>query len=100
MSTPASPLQAAARLVALKGAPTDHETDPVGDLAEDMASDWQPVANMVEGPLQQLLASCKSIEEFLDRLPELIPHMDASELAEQIAQGLFAADLSGRVGAV
>ncbi|MDA8483602.1 DUF935 domain-containing protein [Pseudomonas resinovorans] len=99
-SAPVSPLQAATRLVALKGTSGDEVADPLGDLAEDLATDWQPVANMVEGPVQQLLASCKSIEEFRDRLPELIPQMDATKLAEQIAEGLFAATLAGRTGAV
>lgn len=100
LSPPAAPQPlAAARVVALKGTAPE-QTDPLEDLAEVMAGDWQPVANMVEGPVQQLLASCKSLEEFRDRLPELIPLMDASELAEQIAQGLFAAGLAGRTGAV
>lgn len=93
---------AAARRASLKGTAPERGTppDPLDDLAESMASEWQPVAGMVEGPVQQLLASCKSIEEFRDRLPELIPQMDAGELAEQIAQGLFAAGLAGRTGAV
>jgi phage gp29-like protein len=50
--------------------------------------------------VQQLLASCKSIEEFRDRLPEVIPQLDASQLAELIAQGMFAGMLAGRTGAV
>lgn len=88
---------AAARVAALK---TETPTDPLDVLAETMASDWQPVAAMVEGPVQQLLARCKTIEEFQARLPELIPLMDATELAELISQGLFAADVAGRTGAV
>lgn len=97
---PVAPPQAATRLVALKGTSGEEQADPLGDLAEAMATVWQPVANMVEGPVQQLLASCTSIEEFHERLPELIPQMDASELADQIAKGLFAADLAGRSGAI
>ncbi|MDT4832319.1 hypothetical protein FQZ97_658680 [compost metagenome] len=91
-----APGAAAARMAALK---TEGESDPLGDLAEQLAGEWQPVANMA-APVQQLLASCKSLEEFRARLPEVIPQMDASQLAEQIAQGLFASTLAGRTGAV
>ncbi|MCY1289976.1 hypothetical protein D9M70_390940 [compost metagenome] len=87
---------AAARVAALK---TEGASDPLGDLAEQMSGEWQPIANMT-APVQQLLANCKSLEEFRARLPEVIPQMDASQLAEQIAQGLFASTLAGRTGAV
>lgn len=86
----------AARLAALK---TQAPADPLDDLAEQLASDWQPVADMVE-PVQQLLARCKSLSEFRDRLPEVIPHLDAGQLAELIAQGMFAGVLAGRTGAL
>ncbi|WP_300657546.1 DUF935 domain-containing protein [Pseudomonas sp.] len=95
-ATPAAPASAATRVVALKG---QLDNDPLDDLAEQLAGDWQPVADMV-APVQQLLASCKSLEEFRDRLPEVIPQMNAEQLAELIAQGLFAGTLAGRTGAV
>ncbi|MGL5306171.1 MAG: DUF935 domain-containing protein [Aeromonas veronii] len=76
------------------------ERDPLDDLASQMSDDWEPVADMVEGPLQALLASCKSLEEFQRRLPELLGQMDETELANAIAQGMFAASLAGRTGAV
>lgn len=88
---------AATRMVALKATITP---DPLEDLADVMASDWQAVANMTEGPVQQLLASCKSLEEFKARLPELIPLMDVTQLAEQISRGLLAGHVAGRTGAV
>ncbi|MFL1552489.1 DUF935 domain-containing protein [Pseudomonas sp. D47] len=88
---------AAARVAVMKAETAP--TDALDDLAEDMANDWQPVATMVEGPVQQLLASCKSLDEFRARLPELIPQMDATQLAEQISRGLFAAGLAGQTGA-
>lgn len=94
---PPEPPTAAARVAALK---TTTASDPLDDLAEDMASNWQPVATMVEGPVQQLLAKCKSLEEFQQRLPELVPLMNANELAEQISHGLFAANVAGRTGSV
>ncbi len=87
---------AAARVAALKA---ESETDPLDDLAEQLAGQWQPVARMAE-PVQQLLAQCKSLEEFRERLPEVIPDLDAGQLVELIAQGMFAGHLAGRTGAV
>lgn len=92
---PAPTAAATTRIAALKA---ELNSDPLDDLAEQLANDWQPVATMA-APVQQLLASCKSIEEFRDRLPEIIPQMDASQLAELIAKGLFAAEVAGRTGA-
>lgn len=88
---------ASTRTAALK---TVTSSDPLEELADSMARHWQPVAHMVEGPVQQLLASCKSMEEFERRLPDLVSQMDATELAQQIGYGLFAANSAGRTGAV
>ncbi|MOA48663.1 hypothetical protein D3C78_1714330 [compost metagenome] len=75
------------------------QADPLDDLAEQLAGDWQPVADLV-APVQQLLARCKSIEEFRDRLQEVIPQLDVGEVAELRARGLFAGTLAGRTGAL
>lgn len=100
LGVPAStPAQAATR-TAIAAAKTDLEDDPLGDLADLMAGNWQVVQQMAEGPIQTLLASCTSIEEFERRLPELISTMDADQVAEYIAQGLFSAALAGRTDAV
>ena len=87
---------AATRVAALKTLP---EPDPLDDLADQLASEWEPVAKMM-APVQQLLARCKTIEEFRDRLPELIPQLDEAQVVELISQGLFAGYMSGRTGAV
>ncbi|WP_347505845.1 DUF935 domain-containing protein [Pseudomonas anguilliseptica] len=92
----AQPGAAATRVAALK---TQPEADPLDDLADQLASEWEPVANMM-APVQQLLASCKTLEEFRDRLPELVPQLDAAQVVELIAKGLFAGTLAGRTGAV
>ena len=89
-------VRAAARVAALKA---EVNADPLDDLADQLASEWEPVANMM-APVQQLLASCKTLEEFRDRLPELVPQLDAAQVVELIAQGLFAGTLAGRTGAV
>jgi len=93
---PVAPGAAAARTAALK---TEQANDPLDDFAEQLAGDWQPVADMI-APVQALLASCKSLEEFRTRLPEVIPQLDTEQLAELIAQGTFAGYLAGRTGAV
>ncbi|WP_447588660.1 DUF935 domain-containing protein [Aquipseudomonas campi] len=93
---PVAPGAAAARVVALKA---QQQSDPLDDLAEQLAGDWQPVADMM-APVQRLLASCKTLDEFRDRLPEVIPELDASEVAELIARGMFAGVVAGRAGAV
>ncbi|MCQ4310906.1 DUF935 domain-containing protein [Pseudomonas stutzeri] len=95
-AVPAGTVTAATRVAALK---SKSGNDPIDDLAEQLANDWEPVAELV-APVQQLLASCKSLEEFRDRLPEVIPQLDAGQLAELIAQGMFAGTLAGRTGAV
>lgn len=89
-------VRAAARVAALKA---EVNADPLDDLADQLASEWEPVANMM-APVQQLLASCKTLEEFRDRLPELVPQLDAAQVVELIAKGLFAGTLAGRTGAV
>ena len=87
---------AAARVAALKA---QQPADPLDALADQLANEWQPVAAMAV-PVQQLLASCKSLEEFRDRLPGIIPQLDVDDLAELIAQGMFAAGLAGQSGAL
>lgn len=97
----ATPATAAATThTAIAAAKTEQEEDPLGDLAELMASNWQVVQQMAEGPIQELLASCSSVKEFEQRLPELISTMNANQVAEYIAQGLFSAALAGRTDAV
>lgn len=92
------PGTASARLVALRTA-APAAIDPLDELGNRLAGEWQPVEGLLE-PVQQLLAKCKSIEEFRDRLPEVIGQLDASEVAVVIAQGMFAGYVSGRTGAV
>lgn len=86
---------AATRVAAAKA---EQPSDVLGDLAEQMASDWLPVVDLV-GPVQELLASCKTLEEFRDRLPEVVSLLDADDVAELLAQGMFASYSAGRSGA-
>lgn len=93
---PEATAQAAARVAALKA---EAPADPLADLADVLASEWEPVATLVE-PVQALLASCTSLTEFRDRLPEVVGQLDATDLADLIARGLFAGHVAGRSGAL
>ena len=50
-------------------------------------------------PVNQLMAACKTLEEFRERLPQVIAQLDPTEVAELLAQGMFASTLAGRTGA-
>ncbi|MCK1791177.1 DUF935 domain-containing protein [Pseudomonas violetae] len=55
----------------------------------------RPLGDMVDA-IRELLDSVSSLEEFRDRLIEVYPDMDASQLADAMADGLAAASLAGR----
>lgn len=54
-----------------------------------------PLDDMVD-QIKELLDSVSSLEEFRDRLIEVYPAMNASQLADAMADGLVAASLAGR----
>lgn len=93
---PPAPDQAAAR-AALKAGVADDARDEFDQLADDMATEWQRVTDPLVSPIERLAEECTSLEQFRERLPEAIAQMDAAALAEQIAQGDFAAAIYGRV---
>jgi phage gp29-like protein len=72
------------------------EQDAIDELAEHMAGDWEPVMDPMLDAIRQLLASSGSLEEFRDRLPEIIGQMDTDALTRLAADGMFAAHLAGR----
>lgn len=72
------------------------EQDALGQLAEQMADDWQPTMDGLLNPIDELAGEVDSLEAFRDRLPEAIGRMDSAAVAELIARGLFAAYVSGR----
>lgn len=95
----ASPIAAATRyrLAALKaGTVTTTQGDELDDLTEAMLDDWQPVMDPVLSALQGLCADCSSLEELLERLPQLAD-MDMSKLQEVLENGAVTARLYGRV---
>ena len=83
---------APAALAALSASgPNGVTSDPLDTLADDMGSDWERVMTPLVSPIERLLAECKTLEEFRDRLPDLVAQMDPAALAELLAQGNFAA---------
>jgi phage gp29-like protein len=81
---------------ALRAATPDVREDD--DLAGLMADEWERVGP-TPASIDVLAAECKTLEEFRDRLPELVSAGDDAALVEMLARGLFAAHLAGRVGA-
>lgn len=94
---PAVPVAARYRLAALKSigpaAPAEDELDL---LEQTMSDDWQPVMDPMLSALQSLCTECSSLEELLQRLPELAD-MDDSKLREILENGAFTARVYGRL---
>lgn len=83
------------------GGPSFAETLPaVGDSIDDHLDEegWRKVIGPEVGAIETLLAKCKSIEEFRDRIGELALS-DPKPLAESLARLTFAARVAGQVSA-
>jgi phage gp29-like protein len=95
---PAVP-EAGTALKALKDTPPPSRVkaqaavDALADRAREQAA--AAMAALLE-PLRELIESGASLEEIRDRLPEIYPDMDTSELEDLVARAMFVADLFGR----
>jgi phage gp29-like protein len=69
------------------------EVDALADRAREQAA---AAMEKLLAPLRELIESGASLEEIRDRLPEIYPDMDTSELEELVARAMFVADLFGR----
>lgn len=69
--------------------------DAIDDLAAEVLADWEPMADELINPIEQLAEECESYEEFLARLPELAAKMNPSKLADALARAAFASRLAG-----
>lgn len=69
--------------------------DAIDDLAAEVLADWEPVADELINPIEQLAEECESYEEFLRRLPELAAKMNPDKLADALARAAFASRLAG-----
>ena len=63
--------------------------------------DWRPVLDPLLDPLRAALESAAqdmTAAEFIERLPQLLPEMDASPLTEALTKAAFAARAAGLAG--
>ena len=97
LGKPAAPVPAVAtaanRKQPAKGVDVPDIVDnQVKTLAQEAAA---PLDDMVDA-IRELLDSVNSLEEFRDRLIEAYPDMNATQLADAMADGMAAASLAGR----
>jgi phage gp29-like protein len=76
------------------GAPTDP-----GELARAALEDsgWEQIVEPMVDPVRKLLADVDSLEEFRERLAELVVEIPTHQLAELLGRNLFAARLAGEL---
>jgi len=72
--------------------------DPIDRAIEDALSEWKAIAEPLVGPVEDLVASCSSLEEVRDRLAEAIDRMGVDDIAQLLAQAGFKARLAGVAG--
>jgi phage gp29-like protein len=72
------------------------EQDALDQLAELMGDEWRPTMDGLLSPIDRLAGQVGTLEEFRDRLPEVIGQMDAQAVADLLARGLFSAYVAGR----
>lgn len=75
--------------------------DALDELVERAIADagWERVMAPIVAPVRARLEAATSLEEFRDRLAELLEAMDSAEMTELLARSLFAGRLAGEVGA-
>jgi phage gp29-like protein len=89
-STPATPGSAT---------PPEFVPDSIDLAVSEELGDWQGMVNPMLAPVKRLLSECDSFDEFMKRLPEVIPAQDASKMVDHLAKMMFAARLAGEAGA-
>jgi phage gp29-like protein len=72
------------------------EQDALDQLAELMGDEWRPTMDGLLSPIDRLAGQVGTLEEFRNRLPEVIGQMDAQAVADLLARGLFSAYVAGR----
>ncbi len=73
-------------------------TDDLAQLIDDGLDGWQPQMQPVIDPIQQLVASANSFEEFAAGLPGLLNEMDSTQLVNALALQAFKARGVGDAG--
>jgi phage gp29-like protein len=75
------------------------ETDSIDALIEEQLADWEVMIKPMMSPIAKLAKSCNSSEEFLAKLPSMIPAMKVDAFAEALAKAMFSARLAGQTDA-
>lgn len=93
----ARPARLPAAHAATRAAPAH---DAIDNLVESALADsgWEEVMEPMVRPVDELLAQVESLEEFRERLVELVQTMDAGTLTELLARNAFATRLAGETG--
>jgi phage gp29-like protein len=87
---------AALRAVHAAAAARDAIDDQVQGALDD--GGWEPLVDPITAPIAALLDETGSLEEFRDRLVELVRTMDTAQLVELLARNAFAARAAGELG--
>lgn len=70
--------------------------DQVSDLTEHLADNGQPKVDGIINQIRKLAYSAGTLEELRDRMLEVYPQMNVSQLADAMADAMVAANLTGR----
>ena len=70
--------------------------DPISNLVEHLADDSQTKLDGIITQIYQLVDSSSTLEEVRDRILEVYPQMNVSQLANAMADAMVAANLAGR----
>lgn len=70
--------------------------DAADRLADQLERESAPVTDAMIDQARKLLDEVESLEEFADRLPELVGTMDIDRIGELMGKALMAADLTGQ----
>lgn len=74
-------------------------TDAIYATVDEMLTDWEQLVTPILRPVEQLVRDATSLAAVRDGLIATIAAMDATELTELLAKGLFGAKLAGDVAA-
>ncbi len=73
----------------------DLTPDDLGEIEEDMLSDWQELADGLQEGIASAVDGAASYEELLEKLPEALSHMPTALAVETLVKGLFNARALG-----
>lgn len=81
------------------GSTAKPNVDAVDELSALALSDWEPLADALAKPMDELVAKASSLTEIRDGLASLIGELDIEAMADLLARAGFASRVAGLVGA-